>query len=65
MTGGFEDGTGSILLDDVQCSGDELTLISCPSSPLGQHNCDHMDDAGVQCRVATRGKYVCICWQSG
>ena len=42
-------GTGSILLDDVGCTGNELRLIDCPHRGLGVHDCTHTDDAGVRC----------------
>ena len=40
-------GTGDILLDDVQCFGNELNILECPS--IRVHNCDHFEDAGVTC----------------
>ena len=50
-TGGgvFPPGGGRILLDDVQCSGEEQTLLSCSTNGIGIHNCDHFEDAGVVC----------------
>ena len=57
LTSGFANGAGQIWLDDVACTGNELTLISCSHPPLGQHNCVHSEDAGVRCTVATNGKY--------
>ena len=42
-------GTGQIVLDDLRCTGSELKLIYCPHNGLGNHNCDHSDDAGVRC----------------
>ena len=38
-----------ILLDDVICFGNELTLAECLTPPLGHHNCRHFEDAGVRC----------------
>ena len=43
------DGTGQIVLDDLQCTGSESRLIDCHHSGLGNHNCDHFQDAGVRC----------------
>ena len=45
----FGAGTGSIFLDDVQCSSSSSQLLECPSRPILDNNCAHSDDAGVGC----------------
>ena len=50
---GFINGDGQIWLDNVQCHGTETRLIDCPANPLGLHNCDHSEDAGVWCLPCT------------
>ena len=54
----FGQGTGSILLDDVQCVGTELFLTNCTHSST--HNCGHYEDAGVTCD----GEFNVSCLQS-
>ena len=51
----FGQGTGPILLDDLQCSGSETRIINCPryiSQGIGTYDgCynGHGEDAGVRC----------------
>lgn len=42
-------GTGDIVFYDLQCSGNESSLIDCPHSSSTLGNCDHGDDVGVTC----------------
>ena len=41
-------GESFIHLDDVECRGDEESLLDCLSI-LVHHNCRHTEDAGVDC----------------
>jgi len=45
----FGSGSGEIYLDSVVCNGSEGTLLQCTADPIGVHNCEHSEDAGVRC----------------
>ena len=49
VSSNFGAGSGPIFLDDVRCVGSEMCLFSCAHAGLGNHNCDHSEDAGVVC----------------
>lgn len=63
-------GTGQIWLDDVNCRGSETSIFDCSKSNWGVHNCNHNEDAGLECSWwdtgAALGAAACLCslWSS-
>ena len=50
----FGHGTGPIILNNIQCTGNELQLIDCLHDGIGiSGTCVHTDDAGVICQEST------------
>ena len=45
----FGSGSGPYHLDDVQCRGSEVSLLSCRQAVTGVHNCRAGNEAGVNC----------------
>ncbi len=45
----FGQGIEPTLLDDVNCTGQELRLFDCAHAGLEIENCGHEKDAGVVC----------------
>lgn len=42
-------GPGPILLDDLQCTGTERSILQCRNKGWYINNCDHTEDVGVVC----------------
>ncbi|XP_035856330.1 deleted in malignant brain tumors 1 protein-like [Sander lucioperca] len=45
----FGQGSGPIWLDDVSCTGNELSITDCRHQGFGVHNCVHGEDASIIC----------------
>ena len=56
----FGAGTGTIWLDNLVCSGSELTLLQCSHIGLGRHNCDHSEDVSVNCSGSMTGSLLML-----
>jgi hypothetical protein len=56
----FGSGSGAIFLDEVRCVGNESRLIDCPANAIGDHDCIHSEDAGVQCAISKQLHHVSL-----
>ena len=45
----FGEGVGPILLNEVDCFGNESSIIQCYWTAHNTHTCFHSEDAGVRC----------------
>ena len=45
----YGEGTAPILLDNVNCVGNESNLFKCGHNGFGIHDCEHSKDAAVEC----------------
>ena len=45
----FGAGRGKIWLDNVNCQGDEASIVYCGHSGWGNNDCGHYEDASVVC----------------
>ena len=50
----FGEGSEDILLNNVQCVGNEAALQDCPHDVVSSSYCDHGQDAGVVCSKSGR-----------
>ncbi|NWT20980.1 DMBT1 protein, partial [Vireo altiloquus] len=56
----FGQGSGDIVLDNVRCRGNEVSLLRCNHTGWRIHNCAHYEDASVVCS----GTPTFFSWQS-
>ena len=49
----YGSGTGLIWLDDLQCTGDEMSLINCTHRGWRVHDCSHLHDVSIVCGDGT------------
>ena len=57
----FGEGSGLIVLDNVNCNGGEFSIFGCSHSNFGEHNCRHYEDVGVVCYgESSKGEYTAI-----
>jgi len=45
----YGQGSGEIWLDDLNCVGNERSIVNCSHRGWGIENCSHSEDAGVKC----------------
>ena len=48
----YGQGSGQIWLGNVNCVGNESTVVNCSHDGWGNHSCSHGEDAGVKCTTA-------------
>ncbi|XP_008104973.3 deleted in malignant brain tumors 1 protein isoform X1 [Anolis carolinensis] len=67
----FGQGSGRILLDGVQCEGDEAFLWDCKNRGWGVHSCTHQQDATILCQdeiykpAGTVGDFISLQLENG
>ncbi|XP_042559415.1 deleted in malignant brain tumors 1 protein-like [Clupea harengus] len=54
----FGQGSGKIWLDNVKCTGAEMSITQCSHNGFGIHNCVAREDAGVVCSGANQIRVV-------
>ena len=51
----FGNGNGPFLLDDLDCEGNENSILDCKFNPWRQHDCRPSEWAGVTCK---KGEFI-------
>lgn len=46
----FGEGVGLILVDDLECVGNETSIFDCSHLGIGTSNCFHNEDVSVLCQ---------------
>ena len=46
---GYSPGSGTIWLDDLQCTSSDLMLSTCSHTRFGSTDCSHSEDVAVSC----------------
>ena len=47
----FGNGSGNILLDELDCDGNETSILQCKFDPWTINNCNYNEWVGVSCIV--------------
>ena len=45
----FGHGDLAFHLDDIECTGYEVSFLNCPATPWDSHNCGSTEAAGLRC----------------
>ena len=53
----YSQGSGTIWLDNLQCTSSDSMLSSCSHNGFGNEDCNHSDDAAVSCSTSGTGKF--------
>ena len=57
----FGPGAGFIVLDNVNCNGNEVNLTQCRHNRFGDHDCVPAEDAGVFCSASKSVHWMISC----
>lgn len=57
----FEQNNNTVWLSDVQCIGNESSLLHCVHAGWGKHTCNEGQAAGVTCSARGWGEFCCCC----